>query len=128
MESVNQERVTKRHRTDDHGGDDGSGAADASSASSSTSSEDPPASAEEFIPAARKGDERTVASALRNPLVDPNMVNQKGSTALIRAAGKGHAPVVTLLLADERVDPNICLLYTSPSPRDATLSRMPSSA
>ena len=25
-------------------------------------------------------------------------------------------------------DPNICLLYTSPSPRDATLSRMPSSA
>ena len=31
------------------------------------------------------------------------------------------------LLADEnRI--NICLLYTSPSPRDATLSRMPSSA
>ena len=26
------------------------------------------------------------------------------------------------------VDPNACLLYTSPSPRDATLSRMPSSA
>ena len=25
-------------------------------------------------------------------------------------------------------DPKICLLYTSPSPRDATLSRMPSSA
>ena len=25
-------------------------------------------------------------------------------------------------------DRNICLLYTSPSPRDATLSRMPSSA
>ena len=24
--------------------------------------------------------------------------------------------------------PNSCLLYTSPSPRDATLSRMPSSA
>ena len=23
---------------------------------------------------------------------------------------------------------NVCLLYTSPSPRDATLSRMPSSA
>ena len=27
-----------------------------------------------------------------------------------------------------RVDLNSCLLYTSPSPRDATLSRMPSSA
>ena len=28
----------------------------------------------------------------------------------------------------ERSSPYICLLYTSPSPRDATLSRMPSSA
>ena len=28
----------------------------------------------------------------------------------------------------EEVIPNGCLLYTSPSPRDATLSRMPSSA
>ena len=26
------------------------------------------------------------------------------------------------------VEPDTCLLYTSPSPRDATLSRMPSSA
>ena len=29
---------------------------------------------------------------------------------------------------EPRRPPNICLLYTSPSPRDATLSRMPSSA
>ena len=28
----------------------------------------------------------------------------------------------------DRSDPEACLLYTSPSPRDATLSRMPSSA
>ena len=28
----------------------------------------------------------------------------------------------------DRVDCGFCLLYTSPSPRDATLSRMPSSA
>ena len=28
----------------------------------------------------------------------------------------------------EIVEENVCLLYTSPSPRDATLSRMPSSA
>ena len=27
-----------------------------------------------------------------------------------------------------KAEPNNCLLYTSPSPRDATLSRMPSSA
>ena len=26
------------------------------------------------------------------------------------------------------IQPQLCLLYTSPSPRDATLSRMPSSA
>ena len=31
-------------------------------------------------------------------------------------------------LADEYFDYIPCLLYTSPSPRDATLSRMPSSA
>ena len=29
---------------------------------------------------------------------------------------------------DGVADGNVCLLYTSPSPRDATLSRMPSSA
>ena len=32
------------------------------------------------------------------------------------------------LLAKQRMLPMDCLLYTSPSPRDATLSRMPSSA
>ena len=32
------------------------------------------------------------------------------------------------ILADNAIDENFCLLYTSPSPRDATLSRMPSSA
>ena len=30
--------------------------------------------------------------------------------------------------AAAEVQPQVCLLYTSPSPRDATLSRMPSSA
>ena len=41
--------------------------------------------------------------------------------AQIHAGGRGKAGGVKI------VD-NICLLYTSPSPRDATLSRMPSSA
>ena len=31
-------------------------------------------------------------------------------------------------IKDDTVVPKACLLYTSPSPRDATLSRMPSSA
>ena len=37
--------------------------------------------------------------------------------ANLHNARRAHTPIV-----------NICLLYTSPSPRDATLSRMPSSA
>ena len=32
------------------------------------------------------------------------------------------------LLSDAKIKSNICLLYTSPSPRDRTRSRMPSSA
>ena len=36
--------------------------------------------------------------------------------------------VAALTRTQESAQENICLLYTSPSPRDATLSRMPSSA
>ena len=43
---------------------------------------------------------------------------QRGN--VISAVGMFIAIIVTAI--------NICLLYTSPSPRDATLSRMPSSA
>ena len=32
------------------------------------------------------------------------------------------------IFVTEKIQSNSCLLYTSPSPRDATLSRMPSSA
>ena len=39
--------------------------------------------------------------------MDPKIADQDGFTALICAALLGHAPVVTLLLADERVDPNM---------------------
>ena len=39
-----------------------------------------------------------------------------------------HAPVVIVPTAASTDAPCSCLLYTSPSPRDATLSRMPSSA
>ena len=38
--------------------------------------------------------------------------------------GNDHAPEIDPFVADHLS----CLLYTSPSPRDATLSRMPSSA
>ena len=45
---------------------------------------------------------------------------QKGDAALMEGSGDGQLHRVTLLKA--------CLLYTSPSPRDGLLSRMPSSA
>ena len=58
---------------------------------------------------------------------------------IIELSGIGPGPLCGMLFADLgaeviRVDrkntvmPNHCLLYTSPSPRDLTASRMPSSA
>ena len=41
---------------------------------------------------------------------------------------KGKAGNIVYYSEDGEVIPHSCLLYTSPSPRDATLSRMPSSA
>ena len=46
------------------------------------------------------------------------------SAVTITTAGSGYS----FASIDVSLIPNICLLYTSPSPRDATLSRMPSSA
>ena len=48
----------------------------------------------------------------------PHQANQRILTAVARR----------LKLKPEQVVSTVCLLYTSPSPRDATLSRMPSSA
>ena len=51
--------------------------------------------------------------------VDAALVELRGSGANLRCSP----------LAFETLRwPEVCLLYTSPSPRDATLSRMPSSA
>ena len=46
------------------------------------------------------------------------------------ALRKLGAPVLEINLADEQIEDLLddCLLYTSPSPRDGLLSRMPSSA
>ena len=46
-------------------------------------------------------------------------------TQLVVVGGGPGGYAAAFLAADEGMD---CLLYTSPSPRDATLSRMPSSA
>jgi ankyrin repeat protein len=60
-----------------------------------------------FLPSARHGDHSGVASALRNPLVDPNMTDEVGNTALLTTCLLKRVAVVKLLLADKRVDPNI---------------------
>ena len=54
---------------------------------------------------------------------------QKEVEAYLRALYPGTTRVDDAVAAFERLDYlYACLLYTSPSPRDATLSRMPSSA
>ena len=45
---------------------------------------------------------------------------ERGPSGQSLALGTGHVTIVSYT--------QCCLLYTSPSPRDATLSRMPSSA
>ena len=53
----------------------------------------------------------------------------QGFIAVYEGEKKGAVP--NSIFTCFRIDPqqiNVCLLYTSPSPRDATLSRMPSSA
>ena len=53
----------------------------------------------------------------------------KGDVTSIKTLEIAGAKKADLLIAvTSSQQTNICLLYTSPSPRDATLSRMPSSA
>ena len=52
----------------------------------------------------------------------------QGLTALLHAAKDGSLEAVNLLLEAGADVNESCLLYTSPSPRDRTRSRMPSSA
>jgi len=50
-------------------------------------------------------------------------------TTWIIMHGLGYSPLVRAFVGNEEVQPlSVCLLYTSPSPRDRTRSRMPSSA
>ena len=68
---------------------------------------DAEAAPEELLPAEEEGDYATVASALRNPLTDPNVSTDEklGRTILMIAAGT-NAERVKILLADKGVDPN----------------------
>ena len=69
--------------------------------------------------------------------VDKDVIAQmlRGLHFDFKASGKTLEHVILSFEKQNKCSPsksvgssNICLLYTSPSPRDATLSRMPSSA
>ena len=64
--------------------------------------------------------------ASQGSTLDPNTVCGYAMPVDANTLGFGAFNLVLTLNTDPWI--NICLLYTSPSPRDATLSRMPSSA
>jgi len=57
-----------------------------------------------------------------------NVDNVLAATALARAAGVSVDGITTAVRGFRAVPHRLCLLYTSPSPRDLSTSRMPSSA
>ena len=63
--------------------------------------------------------------SIENKIISLNDV--KGEKATIIMFICNHCPYVKAIIRDLAMDCN-CLLYTSPSPRDAESSRMPSSA
>ena len=80
---------------------------------------------QKFLPKIKNGDKRVfiingkVCGAI-------SRVPKKGS--FLSNMSKGAKPVSINLTRNEKKISNICLLYTSPSPRDRQKSRMPSSA
>ena len=65
------------------------------------------------------------AEMRRRPIGQLLSFFQNGGVGVIYNQQHGHFPFT---LNTRTFNSNSCLLYTSPSPRDATLSRMPSSA
>ena len=56
-------------------------------------------------------------------------INKGDKIGIIGVNGTGKSTLLKIIAGIEEPDEgNICLLYTSPSPRDGLLSRMPSSA
>ena len=78
--------------------------------------------------ACRKGHLSVIRMLVSEHKADLNARANNKDTPLNKAAWYGQTTVVQCLIDEFSCNANTCLLYTSPSPRDATLSRMPSSA
>ena len=84
----------------------------------------------------RRGEDLIVDSEGKELLIITDFFAAQGTTFypapdIASGAGPFSGPAITPETETDRDSsggPLICLLYTSPSPRDATLSRMPSSA
>ena len=72
-----------------------------------------------------KGKRRTVAKCL--PLYPLSAQNEGEIIDLLHERGR-DAPLAKIKFQNNKISYIPCLLYTSPSPRDRTRSRMPSSA
>ena len=64
-----------------------------------------------------------IFKVLSENMAHPNMDKFHSDARLLEDLALDSSMVLQMLMLLE-----VCLLYTSPSPRDATLSRMPSSA
>ena len=70
--------------------------------------------------------QRPTSRPQQDPKTAHNELAKRRQEALNRLGSQDSKPAVEEVKKPN--EPVVCLLYTSPSPRDATLSRMPSSA
>ena len=70
-----------------------------------------------------------VSTSLRLVVTYCASSSDEGQVSVLVKGDAGSSSILPVVVCDIMLhDPISCLLYTSPSPRDATLSRMPSSA
>ena len=71
-----------------------------------------------------------MAVNIKMPALSPTMTEGRLSKWLVKAGDSVRSGDVIAEIETDKATMEVeaCLLYTSPSPRDATLSRMPSSA
>ena len=71
---------------------------------------------------------RANANAAVSSMEDPAKILDQSVADMQADLVKLRQAVALAIASQKRLTSQACLLYTSPSPRDATLSRMPSSA